>query len=82
LRSGGLDPVADASVYGTLQRLFDDGLLESHVVASDNGPARRYYSLTGQGVAALRTGRGSWAAFTEVINRVLGQVGGLDVVHR
>lgn len=40
LRAGGLDGVGDASVYGTLRRLYSSGALTSYVVPSDEGPHR------------------------------------------
>src|SRR6185503_13513875 len=42
LESAGFDGVGDASVYGTLRRLEQAGHLESRLVASDSGPARKY----------------------------------------
>ena len=54
LRSAGLETVGDASVYGTLQRAYDAGLLSSYLVASESGPSRRYYSLTARGHATFR----------------------------
>ena len=39
LRESGLEEVGDASVYGTLRRLFASGSLTSYVVASEEGPA-------------------------------------------
>jgi len=42
LRARGLVDVADASVYGTLRRLYAAGALTSYVVPSEEGPHRRY----------------------------------------
>ena len=38
LRAAGLAEVGDASVYGTLRRLYGGGALTSYVVPSDEGP--------------------------------------------
>ncbi len=46
LRAAGLGEIGDASVYGTLRRLYRDGALTSYVVPSDEGPHRRYYGIT------------------------------------
>src|SRR3569623_2210379 len=51
LRAAGLEEVGDASVYGTLRRLYNAGLLTSYVVPSDEGPHRKYYSLNEPGRA-------------------------------
>src|ERR687889_155753 len=50
LRTAGLEDVGDASVYGTLRRLFNSGFLTTYVVPSDEGPHRKYYGLN----AAIR----------------------------
>jgi len=41
LRDRGLDDVGDASVYGTLRRLYAAGAVTSYVVASETGPHSR-----------------------------------------
>ena len=71
LRLGGLDEVADASVYGTLRRLFAQGLLTSYVVPSDEGPHRKYYGLTSMGRKALDAQRADWLAFSATVARIL-----------
>jgi PadR family transcriptional regulator PadR len=71
LRLGGLPEVADASVYGTLRRLFGQGLLTSYVVASDEGPHRKYYGLTKVGHKALEAQRSDWTAFEATVGRIL-----------
>lgn len=71
LRLSGLDEVADASVYGTLRRLFAQGLLTSYVVPSDEGPHRKYYGLTSMGRKALDAQRGDWLAFSATVARIL-----------
>jgi PadR family transcriptional regulator PadR len=63
LRAAGLDTVGDASVYGTLQRLCEQGLLSSYMVASELGPSRKYYAMTASGRAALAVSRQSWCDF-------------------
>lgn len=71
LRGGGLSEVGDASVYGTLRRLFTQGLLSSYVVPSDEGPHRKYYGLTPIGRKALDAQRSDWLAFTTTVARIL-----------
>lgn len=71
LRAGGLTDIADASVYGTLRRLFDQGLLTSYVVPSDEGPHRKYYGLTPSGRDVLTSHRGEWTEFADTVARIL-----------
>jgi PadR family transcriptional regulator PadR len=53
---GGLTNVGDASVYGTLQRLYESGFLSSYLVHSKSGPQRRYYGLRSEGRVELKSG--------------------------
>lgn len=71
LRSSGLDEVGDASVYGTLRRLYSAGALTSYVVPSEEGPHRKYYGITPQGRAMLDTQRKTWAEFARTMDRLL-----------
>src|SRR5436309_1522972 len=72
LRTAGLTEVGDASVYGTLRRLYRGGALTSYLEPSEEGPPRRYYGITGPGRAALEGARVSWVEFSHAINRLLG----------
>jgi len=71
LRAAGLDEVGDASVYGTLRRLYSAGALTSYVVPSDDGPHRKYYGINAQGQAMLRDQRESWSAFATTMSGLL-----------
>lgn len=71
LRSRGLEDVADASVYGTLRRLYATGSLTSYVVPSDEGPHRKYYGVTPAGLRSLEEGRGQWAEFSRSLDAIL-----------
>jgi PadR family transcriptional regulator, regulatory protein PadR len=75
LREAGLDDVGDASVYGTLRRLFRSGALSSYVVPSDEGPHRKYYAVTAAGRDALTTGTKTWRHFADVLDELLGTQG-------
>ncbi len=65
LRAAGLNEVGDASVYGTLRRLYNAGLLTSYVVPSEEGPHRKYYGLNENGRNLLQANRKTWAAFAD-----------------
>jgi PadR family transcriptional regulator, regulatory protein PadR len=71
LRAAGLEEIGDASVYGTLRRLYGSGALTSYVVPSDGGPHRKYYGINAQGKAMLTEQRESWAAFAATMNGLL-----------
>jgi PadR family transcriptional regulator, regulatory protein PadR len=71
LREAGLEDVGDASVYGTLRRLFQAGALTSYVVPSDEGPHRKYYGLNDAGRALLERSTKTWTAFAETLDALL-----------
>jgi len=68
LRGHGLTDVAEASVYGTLRRLFATGLLTSYVVPSEEGPHRKYYGMTPIGHEWLIDLRTQWGEFRNIID--------------
>lgn len=75
LREAGLEEVGDASVYGTLRRLFTGGYLTSEIVPSEEGPARKYYGLNASGKDLLERSSKSWREFAAVMNRLLEEEG-------
>lgn len=72
LREAGFADIGDATVYGTLRRLYAAGLLKTYVVPSDDGPHRKYYALNQQGLESLETQRSIWTEFVTNMSRVLG----------
>jgi PadR family transcriptional regulator PadR len=72
LRAAGLEDVGEASVYGTLRRLFSAGALTSYVVPSEEGPHRKYYGINAQGRATLELQRKVWAEFSITMSDLLG----------
>jgi PadR family transcriptional regulator PadR len=70
LREAGLTDVGDASVYGTLRRLFQSGALSSYVVPSDEGPHRKYYGLTPVGTQQLAGARLAWKGFSTTVTDI------------
>jgi len=73
LRLAGLEPIGEASVYGTLRRLHAAGHLESYAVASDAGPHRKYYRMTNRGGEALADGAKIWRRFSETMSVLLNE---------
>ena len=71
LRAAGLEDVGDASVYGTLRRLFNAGLLTTYVVPSDEGPHRKYYALNAAGRAELERSGKVWHGFASTMDDLL-----------
>ena len=71
LRRAGLDDVGDASVYGTLRRLYGGGHLTSYVVPSEEGPNRKYYSLNASGRDLLDRSGKTWVGFADTLAALL-----------
>jgi PadR family transcriptional regulator len=71
LRAAGMTEVGDASVYGTLRRLYRSGALTSYVMPSDEGPHRRYYGITDRGRTQLEEARAIWADFSRTLSALL-----------
>ena len=65
LADAGLPGLADASVYGALRRLESEGMLDSELVQSAAGPARKYYRLTPTGRSARREAMAAWEELVE-----------------
>jgi PadR family transcriptional regulator, regulatory protein PadR len=66
----GLPGVADASVYGALRRLHLEGFLNTELVASVEGPARKYYQLNGAGQRARRDSIRAWNDLAAAMGRI------------
>src|SRR5436309_4800911 len=71
LRDSGLDGVGDASVYGTLRRLYQAGALKSYVVPSDVAPHRKYFGLNDRGPSALDQSTNTCGSFTRALHQLL-----------
>ena len=71
LRAAGLEDVGDASVYGTLRRLYGAGHLTSYVVPSAEGPHRKYYALNRSGRAQLELSTKTWHGFADTMATLL-----------
>jgi PadR family transcriptional regulator PadR len=71
LRAAGLEEVGDASVYGTLRRLYQAGSLSSYVVPSDSGPHRKYYGINDSGRSQLAGSAKTWRSFATIMNQLV-----------
>jgi len=72
LRDSGLEGVGDASVYGTLRRLYAAGALSTYVVPSEDGPHRKYYGINAEGRALLTRQKATWSQFSATVSELVG----------
>lgn len=59
------------TIYPVLGRLGRHGLVATDLRASAQGPPRRYYRLTRDGVAALETFSRCWISFRDQVDDLL-----------
>jgi len=52
--------VSEGTVYPLLSRLRGQGLVETHLVESSEGPARKYYAITDSGQATIEHMNDYW----------------------
>jgi PadR family transcriptional regulator PadR len=71
-RSDGTITFHASSLYPTLYRLEDKGLIEGRWVERAGQRRRRYYRLTRAGRQALAQQRSTWDTFFLALNRVAG----------
>ena len=64
------------TLYPLLSRIQKEGRLASHWQESNSGPPRKYYSLTGEGGAALEQFRTTWQRFKKAVDAIV--VGGRE----
>ena len=72
LRGFGLFGITMSTLYRTLRQMEKDGFLESTWEPGPTGPARRVYTITGNGDAWLATSAAMLDAYRETINRFFG----------
>lgn len=71
--SGGRVRITAGTLYGGLDRLLGQGLVSFEGEEIVNGRARRYYSVTGEGIAALRRDASHKRSAAAVVSRRLGR---------
>jgi len=71
LQSAGFIGLTEGTVYPALSRLEAKGWLESHLVPSESGPARKYYRSTLAGSDELARATSAWRSVVENVDRVM-----------
>jgi PadR family transcriptional regulator, regulatory protein PadR len=67
----GLADILEGTVYPALARLEREGRVDARLVASNAGPARKYYRPTPAGYEALTAGTASWLSLADIVGSVL-----------
>jgi PadR family transcriptional regulator PadR len=63
----------EGTLYPTLKRLEEDGLVESSWQSSNEGPRRKYYTITKTGKKSMAELQKEWGLFQRVMNRMVGE---------
>lgn len=77
-RSKGLFEIKEASLYATLQRLHEKGMIDSYLGEKTHGKKRRYYHLTEMGKTYLRGKTQEWDDLKQVMSRLMEKPNGSD----
>lgn len=63
--------IATGTLYLILKRLKDEGYVETYLVESEEGPARKYYHLTVKGKEYQHKLKGEWVEFVKVVQTMI-----------
>ena len=63
--------ITEGTLYPILRRLKNEGNLQTYLKKSNEGPSRKYYSLTKKGELKAAKLKNEWIDFEKKINRIL-----------
>ena len=63
--------IATGTLYLILKRLKDDNYVETYLVESGEGPARKYYHLTESGVEYQARLKQEWLEFIQAVDHFI-----------
>lgn len=67
--------IAPGTLYLVLKRLKEEAMVETYLVESDEGPARKYYHLTEEGKKRQTELVQEWKAFVAAVSRLIEEGG-------
>ncbi len=68
--------ISEGTIYPLLRRLKDENYVTTYLQESDEGPPRKYYSLTEAGRDTCKSLCQEWFSFTRAVNDLIGGVEG------
>lgn len=63
--------ISEGTIYPLLSRLRQEGLIDSRLIESSSGPARRGYVLTAAGRRQLAAMNAGWSELAEAVDRLI-----------
>lgn len=64
--------ITEGTIYPLLKRLKDSDIIRSYIVESQEGPPRKYYTITEKGKEEKAVQESEWKEFVEGVNKLLG----------
>ncbi|MCL2841033.1 MAG: PadR family transcriptional regulator [Defluviitaleaceae bacterium] len=64
--------ISEGTIYPLLKRIKDEGYVTTYLQESQEGPSRKYYSITDDGRSTLQTLEAEWHSMVTGINKILG----------
>lgn len=63
--------ITEGTIYPLMKRLKDNGVIDSYIVESQEGPPRKYYRITEEGRAEKAKLSEEWFEFVDSVNALL-----------
>lgn len=67
--------MSEGTIYPLLNRFKKDGLVDTYLAESHNGPPRKYYRITDAGREKLTESLREWTEFTKAVKKILEEGG-------
>ena len=63
--------ISEGTIYPLLKRIKDEGYVTTYLRESQEGPPRKYYSITQSGKISLQTLEEEWRNISSGVNKIL-----------
>jgi len=63
--------ISEGTIYPLMKRVKDEGYVSTYLRESQEGPPRKYYSITQRGRSTLQTMETEWRNLSSGINKIL-----------
>jgi len=67
--------ISEGTIYPLLKRIKDEGYVTTYLKESQEGPPRKYYSITAGGITRKDALIREWRAFVSGVNAIIGGLG-------
>lgn len=67
--------MSESTIYPLLNRFKKDGLVDTYLAESHNGPPRKYYWITDAGREEFKESLKEWTEFTKAVKKILAEGG-------